>query len=233
MTTWIWLVPLAWGAPRTLDWAGRTWEVKQGYGGPGPNLWSSSTGSAWVDADGALHLAVRKVGARWVSAELYTVDCATYGTYRFYLDSALDTLDPNVVVAAFLYADDVHEIDIEFSRWGDSRNPDNGQYVVQPPTRLTYEAFPVVLSGTFTTHSFAWSSGLVDFLSVHGHHAVPPSPSHVIHSDRMMGVAIPVEDDLLRVHLNAWLMNGWAPTDGAEAEVVFTQADLPAGRACK
>jgi hypothetical protein len=36
---------------RTITFAGRSWEVKSGTGGPGPNNWSDSASSVWVDID--------------------------------------------------------------------------------------------------------------------------------------------------------------------------------------
>ncbi len=41
---------------RTLDFAGPQWQVRTGSGGPGPNSWSDSEQSVWVDASGKLHL---------------------------------------------------------------------------------------------------------------------------------------------------------------------------------
>lgn len=217
---------------RTIEWAGVQWQVKSGRGGPGPNLWSDSDDSVWVDDDGRLHLALRRVGTRWLAAEVHSLDCTGYGTHRFYFDAALDELDPNVIAAAFLYADDSHEIDIEFARWGDAFSPTNAQYVVQPPTPWTYTTFAMALSGTYTTHSIDWQAGQVRFRSLHGHHVRPPGPGYTIASDRMAGAAVPEEADDLRVHINLWLMGGAAPTDGREVEIVVTDADLPTLTAC-
>lgn len=215
----------------TVDFAGVTWEVKSGTGGPGPNRWSDAADAVWVDGDG-LHLRITTDGADWYSAEVYTQSCAPFGTYRFYVDAPLDTLDPNVVAAAFLYGDDLHEIDVEFSRWGDASATDDAQYVIQPydfPGNL--ETFPLSLTGTYTTHSFTWSSGLVRFLSLHGHRAAP-APGYVIQRWSTRSRWVPDAADGLRVHLNLWLVGGAAPTDGAEVEVVITDLDLPALTAC-
>jgi hypothetical protein len=217
---------------RTLVWEGRAWEVKSGYGGPGPNRWSDTLDSAWVDDDGALHLAIRQIDSGWTSAEVSSLECATYGAHRFYVDAALDQLDANVVIAPFLYADDLTEIDIEFSRWGDPDNPDSAQYVVQPPRAATIHTFPLALTGTYTTHTIDWRAGEVRFSSLHGHYEAAPDRSYLIAAHRVAGAAVPWEGEGLRVHLNAWLVGGEPPTDGGEVEVIFRGADLPPFQSC-
>jgi len=118
---------------RIITFAGHDWVVKSGdQRGPGPNSWSDSEESVWVDQQGWLHLRIRKENSLWHSAEVYSKECTTYGLHRFSITGQLDRLDPNVVFAPFLYKDDETEIDIEFTRWGEANLPDNGQYVVQP-----------------------------------------------------------------------------------------------------
>jgi hypothetical protein len=109
--------------------------VKSGCGlGQGPNCWSDSEQSVWVDS-GQLHLKIREVNGTWYCAEVYTKACTQYGMHRFYVikdDPLLDNLDKNVVAALFLYKDDQNEVGIEFAKWG-VQDPDyNAQYVVQP-----------------------------------------------------------------------------------------------------
>jgi hypothetical protein len=101
--------------PRIIQFAGRNWEVKVGFGGPGPNNWSDTDQSVWVDADGRLHLRLREVGGVWYAAEVRTVLPTKYGMHRFYLIGPVDQLDRNVIFSAFVYGDDSKEIDIEFS----------------------------------------------------------------------------------------------------------------------
>ena len=52
-----------------------------------------------------------------------------YGKYGFSCE--VPNLPSNVVLGIFLYADDQHEIDIEFSKWGSWFMP-NCQFVIQP-----------------------------------------------------------------------------------------------------
>jgi hypothetical protein len=118
---------------RIIKFAGRLWVVKSGdRRGPGPNCWSDSEQSVWVDENGWLHLRIRKENGRWYCAEVFTREYTCYGLHCFYTIGRLDNLDPNVVFAPFLYKDDRTEIDIEFTRWGEPNSQSNGQYVVQP-----------------------------------------------------------------------------------------------------
>lgn len=58
----------------TIEFAGHTWNVKSGTGGPGPNNWSNSNNSVWVDNEGKLHLKIRYINGKWVCAEIYSQD---------------------------------------------------------------------------------------------------------------------------------------------------------------
>ena len=124
--------------PRTLQFSGYTWNVKTSAGkvGPGPNLFSDSTNNVWVDASGRLHLKITKDANRWNCAEVICTNSLGHGTYRFYLDSPVDNLDPNVVLGLFTWSDDPayadREIDVECSRWANAADSDNAQFVVQP-----------------------------------------------------------------------------------------------------
>src|SRR3972149_3772620 len=113
---------------RIVEFAGRQWAVKSGCGlGPGPNCWSDSEQSVWVEG-GQLHLKIREIDGTWYSAEVYTTDCTQYGMHRFFTASRLDNLDKNVVAALFLYKDDATEIDVEFAKWGVGNPISNAQY---------------------------------------------------------------------------------------------------------
>ena len=222
------LLPCIQAAARTIQFAGHEWKVREGQGGPGPNRWSDSEESAWVD-DKGLHLRIRKIGDQWHCAEVTTVEPARYGTYRFYLSSRVDRLDKNVVAAPFLYANDTKEIDIEFSTWGKSGpRAQYGQYVVQPYNRKgNLHRFNITLEGDASTHSFDWSADRIRFLSLHGHYADPPSKDHVIQEWSYTGDDNPIEEDGLKVHINFWLVGGKSPSDGRDVEIVIKNVDLP------
>lgn len=120
-------------ALNTLDFAGRTWTVKSGSGGPGPNNWGSSAQDVFVDGSG-LHLKVsqHEDDLQWYSSEVYLPSSLGYGKYTFDIDSSVDQFDHNLVAAPFLYQDDSHEIDIEHSYWSDETGGNNLFYTVQP-----------------------------------------------------------------------------------------------------
>ncbi len=125
--------------PRTIQFSGRTWSVKtsnQGKVGPGPNYFSDTNESVWVDTDGFLHIKVRKIGANWNSAQVVLNESLGYGRYILYAASRIDLLDKNLVLGIFTYDNSApqavyRELDIEISKWGNGDN-NNGQFVVQP-----------------------------------------------------------------------------------------------------
>ncbi|MBN1155200.1 hypothetical protein JXB12_09815 [candidate division KSB1 bacterium] len=119
---------------RIIHFAGCDWYVRGGFGGPGPNYWSDSDESVWLDDDGRLHLRIRYEGARWYCAEVYTTKYTTYGEHRFLIEGDPELFDKNVVLGLFTYANDEAEIDIEFSRWGNANYQQIGSFTVQPYT---------------------------------------------------------------------------------------------------
>jgi hypothetical protein len=216
---------------RTIEFVGRQWVVKSGYGGPGANYWSDSEESVWVDSSGQLHLKIREVNGTWYCAEVYTKACTQYGIHRFYVikdDPLLDNLDKNVVAALFLYRDDQTEVDIEFAKWG-VQGPDyNAQYVVQPwDTPGNRERFLMTLSETDTTHYIDWGASAIQFKSIHGHYQEPPDATHLIHEWLYVGDDIPVEEECLRIHISLWLYQGNPPSHGQEVEIIVKDAQLP------
>ncbi len=83
---------------RTVEFSGYTWNVKNvSLGGPGPNRWSDSTDSVWVDVDGKLHLKVRKIAGQWYSAEVTMQPSLSHGRYEFMLETNTEAYDPGIV----------------------------------------------------------------------------------------------------------------------------------------
>ncbi len=212
--------------PRTLTFAGREWTVRSGSGGPGPNQWSDSPESVWVDEEG-LHLRIRQIDGVWHCAEVVSFRPTGHGMHRFRVSGQTGALDKNIVASPFLYRDDVREVDIEFSRWGRERGPD-AQYVVQPfQTRGNLHRFTAV-PGAETTHCIDWRPDSILFSSFRGHGRKPAGRESVKWTYE--GKDIPREDDGLRIHINLWLVRGMPPSDGKEAEFVVKEADLPPAR---
>jgi hypothetical protein len=216
------------GTPtKTIQFSGYTWIVKSSEfpQGPDPNYWSNSNGNVWVDSQGQLHLKIVRRNGKWYCAEVYTEKSFGYGEYTFYVASRIDLLDKNVVCGLFTYLDDNHEIDIEFSRWGDA-NAANAQYVVQPwnnPGNI--KRFSITLNGDYSAHRFVWNNDKIDFRSLHGHYDLPPSPDYVISQWTYTRSDIPTPSTE-KVHINLWLMNGHQPSDGQEVEVVIKKVEF-------
>lgn len=215
--------------PRALHFSGYDWTVKTSCGvpvGPGSNYFSDSASNVWVDAQDRLHLRITQRAGRWECAELVSTRSFGYGTYRFYLDSPVDSLDRNVVLGLFTWSDDPayahREIDIECTRWGDAADTNNSQYVVQPypplDRRLRFRVPPELNA---STHSFTWSTDQVFFVSHAGQYAIPPAPNQEILHWTWSGSDVPLHGDE-NVRLNLWLSTN-APASGAEVEVVLNR----------
>jgi hypothetical protein len=204
------------GYPDSITWGGQPWSVKTSRSpvGPGPCVFAKA--NAFVDATGSLHLRIARPAGTWTCAEIIGPASYGYGTYTFTLDSRVDALDANVVLGLFTWSDRApyahREIDIEFARWGNPADPTNAQYVVQPYATAGHLARFTQPSTTTSTQSFTWRAGQVSWRSVDGAGAQIASYSYA-------GKDVPLPGDE-RVHLNLWLFNGSAPTDGQPVEIV-------------
>lgn len=218
-------------ALRTLRFSGYEWKVKSSRGrvGPGPNYFSDNDEKVWVDAQGRLHLRMAHRDNRWYCAEVISQQSLGYGTYRFYLDTPVDNLDPNIVLGLFTWSDapaySHREIDIECSRWGDANNNTNAQFVVQsyhlPGHLLRFQIPPRTNT---STHRFTWKGERIFFQSILGHSATPPDPSNVI-KQWTYTQSIPQAGDE-NARLNLWLVGGNAPKDGKEAEIIIKKFEF-------
>ena len=215
---------------RTLNFSGATWTVKTSTGkaGPGPNYFSDSPSNVAVDAHGHLHLRITHNGDRWQCAEVIHTASLGYGTYRFYLATRVDDLDPNIVLGLFTWRDETayshREIDFEFSRLADPSNH-NAQYVVQPytkPGHILRFGEPSKLDET--AHSFLWQRDSVLFQSLRGAVAKQADAGKAIHQWRAID-QIPAAGGE-NVRMNLWLFRGQAPTNGRETEVIISRFEF-------
>lgn len=215
---------------RTLRFSGYDWTVKSSDRrvGPGPNYFSDSGDNVTVDARGRLHLRITRRDGRWHCAEVVSAQSFGYGTYRFYLDDAVDDLDPQVVLGMFTWHDDPayhhREIDIEVSRWGRADN-ENGQFVVQPYTRpRNIVRFHLPAGLRSSTHGFTWTPDKVLCRSLKGHDPTASEPGLVIHQHTFT-------EDIPRAggenaRINLWLLGGRQPADGKEAEIIISKFEF-------
>jgi hypothetical protein len=218
---------------RQVSFSGYNWAVKTNRVplGPGGNYFSDSPDNVWVDAQGRLHLKITFSNGHWNCAEVFARDSLGYGTYRWYIDVPVDNFDPNVVFGLFTWSDDPvyahRELDIEFSKWGQAGNPNNAQYVVQPfqnPQNIFRFLIPPGINAS--THSFKWNPGLIFSQSLRGHYTTPPDASFIIQQWPYNQVAgIPLRGDETP-RINLWLVNGAAPTNNQEVEVIIKRFEF-------
>jgi hypothetical protein len=230
---------------RTINWAGYDWWVRTSNGnpqGPGPNIFSDSTQNVFVDAQGNLHLKIRKgADGKWTSSEVDLNQSLSYGTYEWELSSRYDQFASNAVGGLFTYlspeavaaqtggvvgngvADTPHEIDIEFTgAWGSG----NLFYTTHdgdvPAPSVNYKQ---TLAGDYTTHRFTWSPGRIEWESFNGHVAGVADPPNPIVEQRpgaqngqpahrvYTGAVVP--QDLTEVPIiNFWLFGDNPSADG-------------------
>jgi hypothetical protein len=207
--------------PNIISWSGYTWTVRdcqQVQSNPGSNYWSSS--NVWVDENGWLHLKISNSSGKWYCAELASTQTFGYGTYAFYTVSRVDNLDKNIVLGLFAYKDDSHEVDVEYTKWGQTEN-NNGWFTVQPPpiTCANSRGFNIQMCGDYATHYFTWSQKSVTFGCYGGHYAPGTAPSgNIISSFTSYKQVNPAG---VHADINLWLFRGAAPSDGQSAEVVI------------
>jgi hypothetical protein len=229
------------GQITSLSFSHHTWRVKDsghGKAGPGPNYFNRS--NAAVDAQGRLHLRISgrrgdggNSGAGWACAEVYAARALGFGRYRWVLDTSLSAgfggvaadggMDPNVVLGLFLYKDDSHELDIEFSRWGRHYGENKtADYAVQPwsPQLTTALHWVEPLHVAATYHQLDWSADAVMFES--GRLQADGTAGAVIQRWSFTNASrIPAADGMLP-RMNFWLSRGETNmTADARPEVVI------------
>jgi hypothetical protein len=208
-------------ATRIIPFAGRTWQVKfaPSPAGPGPNYFSDDPNDVWVDGNGYLHLKIVNRNGIWYSTEVICADTLQYGTYTITLGSQVDLLDKNVVLGFFTWDTDApqynyREIDIEFSRWGEAA-AQNAQYVIQPwDIPGNRHRFYLNLPTTDSTHSIDWRPDQIQFNSRDGNGAL-------LHSWSYTNTAYIPPPGAGNARINLWLLNGAAPSDGQDVEVII------------
>ena len=207
---------------RRIDFAGLQWYVKTGSAplGPGPNLFTDSGAAVWVDGEG-LHLTLAQREEGWQATEVISDRTFGYGTYRIALRAAAEEFDPRVVFGFFTWDDlasqqSYREIDIELSYWGVAGGP-NAQFAVQPYTLPGHLfQFDARYGDRESIHTFTWAPDRIDFASIARGTGEPVEQRWSFHGDRVPDTGVE------QVRLNLWLLNGEAPADGRDVEIVVT-----------
>ncbi|MCP4245788.1 MAG: hypothetical protein GY778_01950 [bacterium] len=216
---------------RFVQFSGYRWSVKSRDFpvGPGPNRFSDRKEDVWVD-DRGLHLTIRKRNEHWYCTEVILQESFGYGTYVFYTMGSPDSLDLNVVAGMFTWETEAPaphiELDFEYARWGDSEDPTNAQFVVQPfqtPGNLVrYRVEPERVDRGLT-HVLVWSKDKAEFTTARGHHRPDRIPASAIISALIYtGPGVP-EPGNENVRVNLWLDRGAPPRDGRPAEFLVTR----------
>ena len=204
----------------SVNFSGRTWIIKMtgtttGYVfDPGPNPWSNDPAAVNVTPDGELHLKIIQINGFWACAEVVLPQSLGYGTYTIQVDSHLDGLDKNTVAAPlFIYVAPGEELDNEYSGLGGLiLDGFTAQIVAQPftvPGNIVRYTQPS--TGQFTTQ-MVFQPDHVLFTTWNGWASTPAS-GDIIQQFNYTGANIPPVDGAF-VHINLWLFNGSAPTNG-------------------
>ncbi len=167
------LAPAPVRAATELAWMGHDWTVTKG-GMAGVARGDPS--NVYVDASGHLHLAITKHGRRVTAGELFSDDEMGFGTYQWEVEGPLDRMDPHAVLGLFPYGpedgvgrDGENEIDVEFSKWGDTLcgGSCNADFTIYPSTGHRAVG-PVeddyalnLLGGDLLTARITWSSSSI------------------------------------------------------------------------
>lgn len=230
---------------KVISWSGYDWWVRTSGGdpqGPGPNIFSNSQESVFVDTNGDLHLKIRQGNdGKWLASEINLNQSLGYGTYEWEVSSRYDLFANNAVGGLFTYlspqsvasqtggevgngiADTPHEIDVEFTKaWGSANlhltthDPD-----VPSPS----ENFFQQLNGNQTTHRFKWEPDRITWGSYNGHVAGVENPPYPIVEQRAgpnfgnpaevvyEGPVIPQDLDEI-VAINFWISSNNPSIDG-------------------
>jgi hypothetical protein len=222
------------GVTRMIHFSGHEWYVRKSEQPEGPpsgddeypdpgNLFSDSIQSAWIDAQGHLHMIIREEEDLWKCAEIVCASSLGYGTYSFTVRTNPMDLDFNAVAGFFLWSDDPEychrEIDIEFARWGLPYGF-NMQYAVQPwyvdNHRLQFDCDT---HGLPFTYSFNWTPESVLFTTEYN--------GNIQHVWEFAEQDIPVPGDE-QPRINLWLCDGYTtpPSDGQVVELVVESFDF-------
>ena len=217
---------------RTIRFSGQEWRVKSSRKpvGPGPNLFSNSPESVWVDENDQLHLKIVHKDGKWYCAEVVSAEVLGYGSYQFKVSSGAASLDKNAVLGMFTWDTtapqfNYREIDIELSRWSEETRL-NTQFVIQPWDRAgNRHRFAIDPQADSSTHIFTWSPKSVQFMSFLGI-AQSPDPQHFLEQWTYTGANIPPAGGLVNARINLWLNNGTSPSDGKEMEIILSSFEF-------
>jgi hypothetical protein len=234
-----------------FTFSGYNWKIKSSTTtvGPGPNIFSASTDNVWLDANKMLHLKITKVGNEWRCGEVITTKEFGYGTYIFTTASDLTTINEKAIFGLFTWNDYSFqdqansEVDVEFARWGNATDSLLLTYSVQPvwfsnPSPYVERTRRPVMSVKklkgVCTHAFKWTPDLItwetyegdtypgnNLLATWSYNTTNQSRQKIEGNRTSNPIVIPAPADSTNVRLNLWLLNGQAPANNSETEVII------------
>ena len=97
----------------------------------------------------------------------------------------------------------------------------NTVWPAEPTLRRSTNAFPVSLSGDYSTHRFTWSPTSVYFQSLYGHY---DDNSHPLASwlFQPSNPSSYISQKPMPVRINLWCFRGMPPTDAQPVELVVS-----------
>ncbi len=211
----------------TVSFGGYEWLVRAMAGGRAECV----GGGECPRRRGRLHLKIVQTDGVWSCAEVVMLEPLGFGIYRFEISGRPDLLDRNCGAGAVQLSaigegrpDGTNEIDIEFAQWGNTNVQNRLNWTVYPPRpgpEKGHKEVPIALNGAASTHRFTWTPEGVSYGSFHGYadagEAYPIAKWNYAPED----AAARVPQLPLAVHMNFWLLDGKAPSDAQEAEIVI------------
>jgi hypothetical protein len=212
----------------TINFGGYTWKVKnenETKKGPGPNYYNKENVS--VDNEGRLHLKLKKdIKNNWTCAELETEKLFGFGSYQFWVEGRLDLFDKNIVLGLFNYPceadlcqpEGTHEIDIEFSKWGNNAETKLLNFTTYASIKTENKSnfpFLINLKNSQSTHRFTRTKTAVNFQSMYGFQNKNANVFASVTSNKLVSTLN------MPVHINLWMYLGNPPSDGKEVEIII------------
>lgn len=216
--------------------------------GPGPNRFLGTSENVWVDSVGNLHLRIAKKNNLWYCSEIISTKEFGYGTYIFTCLTDIRNFDRKTVFGFFTWDDYSFqsqansEVDIEFSKWNAANDSNLVTYSVQPvifsnPTAYTERTKKPIIATSYIskpmTYMMKWTPTNISWESYEGE-SYPGSNlvsswnfdtsniarSKIEGAQTSNPIVIPAPSDSTNVRFNFWLLNGAAPDNGLNHEIV-------------
>lgn len=232
---------------RRILFSGLQWKVRfsNERTEPGNNFFSDKPSEVFVDAEGKLHLTIKKRDNYWFCTEVVCDTALGYGTYSFQIEARLDTLDKNIVLNLGVSPDSIllkhspSDVAVRFTKLGAGFSPNTLQYAVKSgdttnnaefgagaktsdvKERLHRPEFPLRMNGFYSSHGFHRRERIVEFASYHDHGF--PTPYLIdqweFQGSALGGVKVPANTPTSVMRLSLWAAG--EPVSGKPVEIII------------